>query len=196
MIVIPDRKAVIITPPKCGSTTAHEMFFPYGYRVDGPQFENFDDIGKHTTSLTYGTNKYKVFCLIRNPADRFRSLYNHYVREQAFVLPELYVDWYQNFYPFYSWTIKKIVSKFSRVEWIRLEHIIDDTWHKLGLKVEPIRLNANKESLTYLDIECPDSFDDLPSFTDDPYPNDEHHQSDQSEHTDDQATSGENFLPS
>lgn len=171
MIVIPNRKAVIITPPKCGSTSAHELFYPYGYRVDGPQFERPNDIGKHTDQLTYGNRNYRIFVLIRNPADRFRSLYNHYIREQPFVLPENYVKWYVNFYPFYSWTIKQIVSQHPIIDWIRLEHITEDTWHKLGLHIEPLILNRNQENLEYLDIDCPEEFlkNDLPFFAENPY---------------------------
>jgi hypothetical protein len=174
MIVIPDRKAVIITPPKCGSTTLHELLYPYGYRVDGPQFGKSDDIGKHTTVLTYGTYKYRVYCLIRDPRDRFASLYNHYIREQEYWTPEQFIEGYRNIYGFYSQTVREIVGEHKLTGVIRIEHVAQDIYEQFGLNVRTVVLNENRKSPCYIDIKAPYEFieRDLPDVKNsgiDPY---------------------------
>ena len=170
MIVIPDRKAVIITPPKCGSTTLHHLLMPFGYRVDGPQFGKVDDIGKHTTSLTYGTFKYKVYCLIRDPRDRFVSIYNHYVRDQGFISPEQFIEGYTGFYGFYSYSIRQLVEDHKIVGVIRLENLVQDVYELFGLNVQTVTLNENKNTPCYIDIKAPYGFieRDLPDVNDSP----------------------------
>lgn len=78
MIVIKSKSLVVVTPPKCGSSSAHHAWTRRdvgGIWVVGPQMD--DRIDKHTKSVPWDFEQYRRVCLIRNPFSRAKSLLNH-----------------------------------------------------------------------------------------------------------------------
>lgn len=83
MLVDFDRHLVLITPPKCGTSTLHEVLPRFGVKaILGPQFDFA--IGEHTTLLPYDVwsqlNRFRFVVVTRNPYTRAASLYAHYRR--------------------------------------------------------------------------------------------------------------------
>ena len=151
MVVIEKKKTLIFTPPKCGSTMFHQVMMPQGYRLDGPQFGN--DIGKHTTYVPYGMLKYRKLCLVRDPEDRFRSLYNHYCRVVADVSQEWYLERWESFFKFFSQTLGEMLPPIDGI--IRLEHLQRDVEKQLGFTINVVSLNVAPK---IKDIQTPISF--------------------------------------
>ena len=77
MIILPEQKVVIVTPPKCGSTSLHEMFCVQQssglFVVDAAH-------DKHTTIVPWNFCRFRLAMVVRNPFDRLRSLWLHWRR--------------------------------------------------------------------------------------------------------------------
>lgn len=139
MIILPEHKLVLITPPKTGSTSLHE-FFRNGIFCIGPQGNqlwaaNRDHpvYDKHIFCVPYHYREYDVFVVIRNPRDRLLSLYKHYYRWREMVtfgtFLKLQLDW------FYDWGIQdylKSVQMPQQFGYIKIEHINVELAH-LGI---------------------------------------------------------------
>lgn len=81
MLMSPDRKLLLITPMKCGSTTAEETLCPLGWRyIMGPHPWDRREIEKHTDCVPYLAADARKLLLVRNPLDRVASLFNHHVQ--------------------------------------------------------------------------------------------------------------------
>ncbi len=112
MVILPDRHVVIITPPKCGSTSIHTYYQERGgIWCIGPQGDK-QEIDKHTVHVPFQFKDYRKYVVIRNPKDRFLSLYYHYCRWDLNVDYHRYVTAYEmNLLQwFYQWTIADLVK--------------------------------------------------------------------------------------
>jgi len=80
MILLPDKKILLITPPRCGSTSLHYALCEQGngVYVMGPQLDAARHIEKHTFALPHQAIHYKKYIVVRNPYDRITSFYAHY----------------------------------------------------------------------------------------------------------------------
>ncbi len=79
MIVWAEKKLVIITPPKCGSSSLHSLLchrLGAAY-VMGPSLDG--TVEKHTCVVPWQARSegYTVLCLVRNPLTRALSLFDH-----------------------------------------------------------------------------------------------------------------------
>lgn len=77
------RNLVILTPPKCGTLTLHEVLPRFGAQaIFGPQFDH--GIGEHTvrlpTDVWQQPDRFRLVVAVRNPFTRVASLYGHYLR--------------------------------------------------------------------------------------------------------------------
>lgn len=139
MIVLPNYKLVIITPPKTGSTTLHRVLCNDkfgGVAVYGSSViaNNYDH---HVTGTCDG---YKVLVSVRHPLDRLVSLWFHYVRDESFYGRASPAFWlFANFVGrkevlpnFYLFNISNYVKPLKNYSVIRLEHLTEDL-NKYGL---------------------------------------------------------------
>lgn len=86
MILLEDKKAVIITPPHTGSGALHRLLCqkPDRYWVIAPSFDEHPDHHGFTTNSYkpqqswYLDDSYDVYVVHRNPLDRVAGLYNHW----------------------------------------------------------------------------------------------------------------------
>lgn len=90
MIVFPHLKKLIITPPKCGSTSLNEFLCrpPYnGYVLVGPMGNisyndgqlNIEAYDHHTNVIPNGLENYEKYAVVRHPLDRLVSLWAMHV---------------------------------------------------------------------------------------------------------------------
>ena len=79
MIALPDKKLLILTPPKCGSTSLHALLCQQENSVFiiGPQLDG--RIDKHTSRIPFDFRNYKRYIVVRDPYTRFLSLYKHHL---------------------------------------------------------------------------------------------------------------------
>ena len=86
LILLEDKKAVIITPPHTGSGALHRLLCqkPDRYWVIAPSFDEHPDHHGFTTNSYkpqqswYLDDSYDVYVVHRNPLDRVAGLYNHW----------------------------------------------------------------------------------------------------------------------
>jgi hypothetical protein len=83
MILLPDLRTLIITPPKTASRSLGKVFCglpPYGGQlVIGPSMDGRVD--HHTALIPAGKDGYRVLASVRHPLDRLVSLWCHLVDE-------------------------------------------------------------------------------------------------------------------
>jgi hypothetical protein len=87
MIILPRHQLIVVTPPRCGSTTLREL-------LCGPIFGGFpgggpcepDWITKHTQYPPAGCEDYGAILAIRSPVARALSMYRH-ARDIDWTLP-------------------------------------------------------------------------------------------------------------
>jgi hypothetical protein len=79
MIALLDKKLLILTPPKCGSTSLHTYLCQHvdSVFIIGPQLDG--RIDKHTGRIPFDFRNYKRYLVVRNPYTRFISLYKHHL---------------------------------------------------------------------------------------------------------------------
>jgi hypothetical protein len=155
MLICPERRLILITPPKCGTNTLHAVLPPLGCRiVFGPQFDG--NVGEHTTVWEYDVwrdlDSYRFAVATRHPYARALSLYGHYLHYWA--APCLgFEDFLEQIvvaskHAFFNATISSILTRVEdpidgrrpiRVtEAVRIEHLAADL-KKLGFAVsEPL----------------------------------------------------------
>jgi hypothetical protein len=153
VIVLPEKKALIITPPKCGSTSIHQHFAKEGVFVIGPQGDD-GDIDKHTNKIPFDFRDFKKYIIVRNPIDRFVSLWNHYC--QWIKICPLWV-YQENLFSaswFYRWTLNHY--DVPGAECLRLENI-DQELQSRGLTDRNLPvLNQANTPLLSTKRDCPD----------------------------------------
>lgn len=84
MILLADHKLCILTPPKTGSTSLHQLLCGgrhRGWGVVGPSMDGRVD--KHTCALPAEATTYRLAAVVRHPLDRLVSLWHHLVRFDA-----------------------------------------------------------------------------------------------------------------
>lgn len=146
MIIIPKKNTLIVTPPKCGSTSLHIMLCgEYGYRLDAFQLGEVD-VGKHTTYIPYEAKRYKKLCLVRNPQDRFQSLYNHYRRYVREIDPQTYLDNFRSYFNFYNLKVSEICSMVRLDGLIRIEYLKQDIETHLGFTIGTVNEHVSPDS--------------------------------------------------
>jgi hypothetical protein len=162
MIALEEQKIILMTPNKCASSTLHEVFChsPWnGLYVIGPQgpwkscgFNAINVIGKHTTELCWEHKEWKKYIVIRDPFDRFISLWKHYCKyhdvdvtlEQFVDLvvswqgPEYYKMW------FYTWTIRDYLFNAPENVITIKQEILQNELEKIGLKTELPKLHSSE----------------------------------------------------
>jgi hypothetical protein len=147
MIILPEQKAVIITPPKTASSSLYKHLcdnLRLGIIVEGPQGDRLD-IGRHTTFIPHPYNKYDVYCTCVE--DRFLKLYKHYIGSHDFISFEQYVKVQPKLNWFYNWSLEN---------WSRYAHFLPDTAimivKRLGISVEDFPcINVSKFIVTGYD---------------------------------------------
>lgn len=82
MILLPDKEILLITPPRCGSTSLHHALCQEsnGVYIMGPQLDAARPIEKHTFAIPHQAIHYKKYIVVRNPYDRISSFYHHYCK--------------------------------------------------------------------------------------------------------------------
>jgi hypothetical protein len=175
MIILPDQKINIITPPKCGSTSLHEALcrnpkynaiFFIGPSGNNGKFNR--DIDKHTIYAPMEYQNHDYYVVIRNPRDRFISLFHHYRRwhkdnktfdQYVTMLENNELTW------FYHFTIGLIIAELNGINYrfLNLETINEDL-AKLGIRTHvPLLHTRNAEPAdagykvpaTWLDYDIP-----------------------------------------
>jgi len=93
MIIFPDKKLVVVTPYKCGSTSLHSMLCNPdhgGIYCIGPQFGC--EIDKHTFEIPYAAKDYYVCVVVRDPMTRVVSLWTQYCKLNGWKSFDWWVD--------------------------------------------------------------------------------------------------------
>lgn len=144
MIIIDRLELTILTPPKCGSTSAHDRWTKDdvgGIWVIGPQADGRVD--KHTMELPYQSLDHRIVCLTRNPVDRFLSLLNHARKfDDASVTIDAFIGVVLRRQNLFALPITEILDTTIVDEWWSIESI-DDVATAHGLPQLP-RLNQSK----------------------------------------------------
>lgn len=153
MIVFPHLQKLIVTPPKCGSTTLNEFMArpPYnGYvlvgpmgKIDydpikGPQIEAFDH---HTNLIPNGLEHYKKYAMVRHPLQRLVSLWGFFARIQTMEGKEnMDVNQYlidigmkKHISYFFQWNLEQCLGNTEFDGFIHQESL-DEDLEKFGLK--------------------------------------------------------------
>ena len=145
MIVLHNHNALIITPPKTGSTSLHSTLceFNIGFRLDGPQGDN-GEIDKHTSHVAFNYKDFSKFVVTREPSRRFLSLYEHYRRYKEDVSFDEYIKLWSNreLEWFYMWNLHRYVEGFESYKCLRLEYLESDLLDKIGISVTMYKHNV------------------------------------------------------
>lgn len=72
MLIIPEMHAVVITPPRTGSTAIRDAVFKT-YRSAFSPYRHMERDG-----IPYGYGDYKVYCTFRDPLSRMQSLWRYF----------------------------------------------------------------------------------------------------------------------
>lgn len=94
MIIFHEKKLVVVTPYKCGSTSLHSMLCSPdhgGVYTIGPQFDGCE-IDKHTFEIPYAAKDYYVCVVVRDPVLRSVSLWTAYCKLNGWKSFEWWVD--------------------------------------------------------------------------------------------------------
>lgn len=153
MILLPRHQAVIITPPKTGSTSLHTQLCTErhgGIMVIGPMPDGH--VGKHTFALPPDAQGMRICVVVRDPYARFLSLLGHihkYHRRPETIagLAETVGDhWFSE--PI-SASIDRAGFEPYQYQYWQLEHI-ESCLATIGITESPPRLNP---ALTQLEID-------------------------------------------
>ena len=82
MIPIVDKSVLLITPPKCGSTTLHDHLcckLGYPWMIGPSKYGGVVKYDKHSAEIPEEWPHLKPVILVRNPLTRISSLYSHHV---------------------------------------------------------------------------------------------------------------------
>lgn len=82
MIPIVDKSILLITPPKCGSTSLHEHLcckLGYPWMIGPSKYGGVVKYDKHSAEIPEEWPHLKPVVLVRNPLTRLPSLYSHHV---------------------------------------------------------------------------------------------------------------------
>lgn len=162
MIILEKPKAVLLTPPRTGSTTLHEHL-PHKKVVYGPPGPNTKYVNHHCTYIPPSFIGYEKYIVVRNPYARAISIYKHcmqvgvgtqhtfdqwcaaYLREENFFFRPC--SWYED-------QLCQILGGGAIVPepvdgFIQLERLHGDLWDKLHVMV---RLDK-RENVILLDRE-------------------------------------------
>lgn len=143
MIILPEYKLIIVTPPKCGSTSLHQ-YFCENKRSGILCIDRDHD--KHTCHVPFHYRMYDVVVVIRNPRDRFFSLFNHYNRWHKETLSyQQFYEQYTRFEPFYAWRIVDYLQNYDLVtsNFIKIEEINNNLSLLLGHDVNIPKLHIS-----------------------------------------------------
>ncbi len=126
MLLLPEKRIIFYTPPKCSSTTIINVLTrEAGARLEhGPQgpwkiighFNYRDCTGKHTVIEPWISRNWKKYIFYRHPFDRFISLWKHYVKHtNNDVSFEAFVDMVEENVTdiglwFYTWKMGDIIN--------------------------------------------------------------------------------------
>lgn len=170
MIALENHKLLILTPPKCGSTSLHAAMCNSrvgGFRVIGPQGDN-GEIEKHTCCIPYPFEDWRRVMVVRHPIDRAWSLWQQVknVTDRAKWSGKTFDDFAhdgilaENAYWFFSWTLKRywdsLYSCMNRCsttisEYWQLEHI-ETVLENNGIQIDLGKLNVSRDKNQ--DISC------------------------------------------
>ena len=87
MILFPDRKLLILTPPKTASESLHQTLCrpPWdGYHGVGPDRLSYTGYSHTACVRPDMAHAWRVLGTVRHPLDRLVSLYHHYQRGRAY----------------------------------------------------------------------------------------------------------------
>jgi len=94
MIVFHEKKLVVVTPYKCGSTSLHSMLCSPdhgGVYTIGPQFDG-SETDKHTFDIPYAAKDYYVCVVVRDPMTRVVSLWTQHCKFHGWKSFDWWVD--------------------------------------------------------------------------------------------------------
>lgn len=122
MILLYEKETAIVTLPKTGSTSLFETLCrrPYnGVFCIGPSGDDPNYYDHHSVILPQAAFKWKVYVVVRNPLQRFVSLWGHLAKEMVINMEnpptikefvDIIGDNTHTFY-FYQWNQTKILEK-------------------------------------------------------------------------------------
>jgi|694.fasta_scaffold123755_3 hypothetical protein len=160
MILLYDKETAIITLPKTGSTSLFETLcrIPYsGVFCIGPSGDDPNYYDHHSVILPQAPFEWRVLIVVRNPLQRFVSLWGHLAKEMVLNMespPTVgeFVDIISNndhdFY-FYQWNQTKILEKANyKYSIIKSEHMEEELLEKEILHNKGDLLNLNVFNIT------------------------------------------------
>jgi hypothetical protein len=160
MILLYDKETAIITLPKTGSTSLFETLcrIPYnGVFCIGPSGDDPNYYDHHSVILPQAPFEWRVLIVVRNPLQRFVSLWGHLAKEMVLHMespPTIgeFVDIISNndhdFY-FYQWNQTKILEKANyKYSIIKSEHMEEELLEKEILHNKGDLLNLNVFNIT------------------------------------------------
>lgn len=178
MILLYDKKTAIITLPKTGSTSLFQTLCrpPYnGIFCIGPSGDEPNYYDHHSIILPQAPFQWEVIVIVRNPLQRFLSLWGHLAKEKVLQMldaPSLlnFVDDIANnrysFY-FYQWNQTKILEKtYYPYRIVKTENLED---HLLELSILNTKgdlmnlnvFNPNQTTIPYHNILSKDMIEKL-----------------------------------
>lgn len=160
MILLYQKKTAIITLPKTGSTSLFETLCkrPHnGIFCIGPSGDDPNYYDHHSVILPQASFQWKVLVVVRNPLQRFVSLWGHLAKEMVMNMqnpPSIkeFVNIIGNnnhsFY-FYQWNQTKILEKANyQYDIIKTENMEEDLLEKNILNYRGELLNVNVFNIT------------------------------------------------
>lgn len=126
MLLIPEKRVMFYTPPKCSSTTVISVLTQQAgaQLVHGPQgpwkkegLMYTDSVGKHSVAVIWNFKNWKKYIFYRHPFDRFVSLWKHYCKHTTNDLSfEAFVDMVESQVGdpgmwFYTWRMRDIIEE-------------------------------------------------------------------------------------
>jgi hypothetical protein len=160
MILLYEKETAIITLPKTGSTSLFETLCkrPYnGIFCIGPSGDDPNYYDHHSVILPQASFQWKVLVVVRNPLQRFVSLWGHLAKEMVMNMqnpPSIkeFVNIIGNnnhsFY-FYQWNQTKILEKANyQYDIIKTENMEEDLLEKNILNYRGELLNVNVFNIT------------------------------------------------
>lgn len=149
------QRIVIYTPPKAGSTSLKNTF-PWNTHIGF--VDNFNELSAHTNKVVPGTETYHKYCVVRDPAERFKSLYKHYCHYERNIPFDVFVDWRsKTLHPFYAYTIAMYMRNIRLDGLIQLENLSGD-FQSLNLDFTHIRWEHRLHASGLDSVQVPESW--------------------------------------